>query len=328
MKRINVLLCTLLCIVSVAGMGCKKKPVGGLSGMIRIDGSSTVFPITEAVAEEFQKVNPGVRVVVGISGTGGGFKRFTVGETDINDASRPVQEAEGAIAKQHHIDYIELPIAFDGISVVVNPKNDFAKNMTTDELKKLWQPQSLVKKWSDLRPEWPARDIHLYGPGTDSGTFDYFTEVIVGQAKSSRPDYTASEDDNVLVQGVAGDPDALGYFGYAYYQSNQARLTVVAIDKGHGAIAPSKETIEAGTYPLSRPLFLYVNATIAKQPAMTKFVDFYLHNAATLSRAVGYVALPSDVYELAAARFQAGKTGSAFAGGGTAGKMLSELYRK
>lgn len=332
MKKITAVLCGVM-IVATLTIGCSKKAQQpgaqpGLSGMIRIDGSSTVFPITEAVAEEFQKVNAGVRVVVGISGTGGGFKRFVVGETDINDASRPIQETEATAASQHDIDFIELPVAYDGLSVVVHPSNGFATSMTIAELKKIWQPGSQVKLWSDVRAEWPAREIHLYGPGTDSGTFDYFTEAVVGEAKSCRADFTASEDDNVLVQGVTGDPDALGYFGYAYYQENKSRVKLVAVDKGTGAILPNAETIETGMYPLARPLLLYVNAQVAKQPAMTAFIDFYLRNGAALASEVGYIALPKEVYALATKRFQQGKTGSVFAGGGTAGKTLADMLRK
>ena len=270
----------------------------GLSGKIRIDGSSTVFPITEAVAEEFQKLHRKVRVTVGISGTGGGFKKFTTGQTDINDASRPIKGKEKDKAAKNGIDYIDLPVAYDGLSVVINPKNDFLDYLTVTELRKIWQPGSTVKNWNDVRPEWPNKPIKLYGPGADSGTFDYFTKKINGKSQASRSDYTASEDDNVLVMGVAGDTYSLGYFGYAYYKENQDKLKVVAIDGGDGPIKPSEKTINDGTYkPLSRPIFIYVNNKAAKRPVIKEFVSFYLKNAAVLSKEVGYVPLPVTKYQ-------------------------------
>ena len=247
----------------------------GLRGTVAIDGSSTVFPITEAVAEEFSKVEPRVRVTVGIAGTGGGFKRFGRGETDISDASRPMDASETDLAASNSIEYIELPVAFDGLSVLVNPSNGFVDSLTVQELKRIWEPGSTVRQWSDIRPTWPKREIHLYGPDTDSGTFDYFTEVVMGKTKASRSDYTASADDNVLVQGIAGDRDALGYFGYAYYAENQSRLKLVAVDSGQGPVLPSPETINSGTYhPLSRPLFLYINAKAAARPEVQAFIHF------------------------------------------------------
>jgi phosphate transport system substrate-binding protein len=284
-----------------------------LEGTIRIDGSSTVFPITEAVAEEFAGVQPRVRVTVGISGTGGGFKKFTVGETDISDASRPIKDKEAAKAKENGIEFIELPVAFDGISVVVNPNNDFCHTLTVDELYRIWNPDSTVKTWKDIRPEWPDRPIKLYGPGTDSGTFDYFTEAVNGKAQSCRADFTASEDDNVLVQGIAGDADALGFFGFAYFVENQQRLKLVSIDNGTAAVAPSMETIRDGTYqPLSRPIFIYISTAAAPRPEVGEFVKFYLDNAATLVPEVGYVPLPAHLYELVWNRFDKRVTGSAF----------------
>ena len=270
----------------------------GLFGKIRIDGSSTVFPITEAVAEEFQKLHRKVRVTVGISGTGGGFKKFATGQTDINDASRPIKGKEKDKAEKNGIDYIELPVAYDGLSVVVNPKNEFLDYLTVTELRKIWQPGSTVKNWNDVRPDWPNKPIKLYGPGADSGTFDYFTKKINGKSQASRSDYTASEDDNVLVMGVAGDTYSLGYFGYAYYKENQDKLKVVAIDGGDGPIKPSEKTINDGTYkPLSRPIFIYVNNKAAKRPVIKEFVSFYLKNAAVLSKEVGYVPLPGTKYQ-------------------------------
>lgn len=299
---------------------------GGLNGSVHVDGSSTVFPITEAVAEEFQKVHPRVRVTVGISGTGGGFKRFCVGETDINDASRVIKSKEIAGASEHGIEFIELPVAFDGLSVLVNPRNDFVDYLTVDELRKIWQPGSTVQKWSDVRPGWPNRPITLYGPGTDSGTFDYFTKAINGKEQACRPDFTASEDDNVLVQGIAGDENALGFFGYAYYVENRSRLKVVPIDAGNGSVAPSDSTINNGTYqPLSRPIFIYVTTKAAERPEVNAFVRFYLQNAETLTREVGYVPLPQKVYQLALRRFNNRIAGSAFSGRETVGINLEDL---
>lgn len=268
------------------------------SGTIEIDGSSTVFPITQAIAEEFQKSHPDVRVNVGVSGTGGGFKRFTKGEIDIVDASRPIKASEAQTATQNGIEYIEFKVAIDGIAVVVNPSNTWVDYMTVQELNMTWRPGSTVDSWNDIRPEWPNQPIHLYGPGTDSGTFDYFTEVIVGKEDASRPDYTASEDDNVLVQGIAGDPNALGYFGYAYYAKNTDKLKIVPIDSGSGPVTPSDQTINAGQYtPLSRPLFIYVNKESLKRPEVKAFVRFYMENAEQLVAGVGYTPLPTSVYQ-------------------------------
>jgi phosphate transport system substrate-binding protein len=269
-----------------------------LTGAIQIDGSSTVFPVSEAVGEEFQKVNPEVRVTVGVSGTGGGFKRFTVGETDISDASRPIKDSEAAAAKEKGIEYIELPVAYDGLSVIVNKDNDWVDKLTVEELKKIWEPDSKITKWNQIRPNWPDKEIKLYGPGTDSGTFDYFTEEINGKAQASRSDYNASEDDNVLVQGIEGDRYSLGYFGYAYYVENKDKLKVVPIDAGKGAIAPSEQTINDGTYsPLSRPIFIYVNKTALKRPEVYEFVKYYVTEAPKLVPEVGYVALPEKMYK-------------------------------
>ena len=217
-----------------------------MTGTIEIDGSSTVAPITEAVAEEFRKVQSSVQVNVGISGSGGGFKRFTVGETDISDASRTIKSSEAATASENGIEYFEFLVGVDGLSVMVSPKNDFVECITIEQLKMLWEPESSIDSWNDLDPSWPDRKINLYGPGTDSGTFDYFTEEVVGEAKLSRPDYTASEDDNVLVQGISGDRNALGYFGYAYYTQNTDKLKLVEVDSGNGCVAPSLATIADG----------------------------------------------------------------------------------
>ncbi len=270
----------------------------GLSGEIEIDGSSTVFPITEAVAEEFRKVHPGVQVNVGVSGTGGGFKRFTAGETDVSDASRPIKEREAEAAAKAGIEYIELRVAIDGLSVVVNPENEFVTCLTVDRLRDVWEPGSPVRKWSDIDPGWPDRDLRLYGPGTDSGTFDYFTEVIVGEAQSSRPDYTASEDDNVLVQGIRGDRNSLGYFGYAYYAENADIVKLVAVDGGDGCVAPSDASVQDGTYsPLSRPLLIYVSTDSLSRPEVKAFIEFYMEQGGALAAEVGYVPLPASVYQ-------------------------------
>ena len=268
-----------------------------LSGTMEIDGSSTVFPITEAVAEEFRKIYPQVRINVGISGTGGGFKRFVAGETQISDASRPISTSEKDTAAKNGIEWVEMPIAVDGLSVMVHPQNTWATSMTVAELKKLWEPESTIKRWNQIRPEWPDQPINLYGPGTDSGTFDYFTEVVVGKAKSSRADFTASEDDNVLVQGIAGDRNALGYFGYAYYVENQDKLKLVAIDAGQGTVLPSQQTIDDTTYtPLSRPLFIYVNKAALARPEVKEFIKFYMTKGPALVTEVGYIPMPARVY--------------------------------
>lgn len=294
---------------------------GTLSGTVKIDGSSTVFPITEAVAEEFGHLYRRARVTVGISGTGGGFRKFLAGETDINDASRPIKKSELEKAAKNSIEFIELPVAYDGISVVVNPENDFVDYLSVDELRKIWQPGSGVKRWSDVRQGWPAKPITLYGPGSASGTFDYFTKVINGKEQASRADFTASEDDNVLVQGIAGDENALGYFGYAYYAENRSRLKIVPVDDGNGPVTPSAETINNGAYsPLSRPIFIYVNKASLRRPVTAAFVKFYLRQAAQLTKEVGYVPLPARLYELALDRLDKGIAGSAFAEKKSAGK--------
>ncbi|OGW70928.1 MAG: protein sphX [Omnitrophica bacterium GWA2_41_15] len=306
------------------------------SKLIKVDGSSTVFPITEAVAEEFQKANSGIKVMVGISGTGGGFKRFGRGETDISDASRPIKPKEIDLAKENNIEYIELPVAYDGLSVIVNPKNTWADYLTVEELKKMWEPasQAVITKWSEIRAGFPDKEIRLFGPGTDSGTFDYFTEVICGKSGASRGDYTASEDDNVLVEGIASDTNALGYFGLAYYEQNKDKLKVVPIDDGNdangkGPISPSLGSVMDSTYqPLARPIFIYVSVKAAQKDEVKKFVEFYLKNAAELVREVGYIPLSSEAYEAALGRFQKGVTGSVFGGkAAKAGLSMTELLR-
>ncbi len=284
-----------------------------VKGVVAIDGSSTVFPISEAVAEEYLAVQPRVRVTVGVSGTGGGFKKFLAGEIDINDASRPIEAGEVNIALEKGYEFIELPIAFDGLSIVVNNANDWVDHLSIDELHKIWQPGSTVKLWSDVRPEWPSKVIHLYGPGTDSGTFDYFTETINGKSGASRPDYTASEDDNALVRGISGDTNAMGYFGYAYYASNKDQLKLVPIDGGTGAILPTPDTINTGEYsPLSRPIFIYVRKAALSRPEVVEFTLFYVNNAGALAEEVGYIPLPDVVYERAADKVNRGVSGTAY----------------
>lgn len=278
----------------------------GLSGSVEVDGSSTVYPITEAVAEEFLS-GPGrrVRVTVGVSGTGGGFKRFCTGETAISNASRPIAELERELCAENGVDFLELPIAMDGIAVAVNKENTFAQCMTVEELRSIWEPGSTVRRWSDVRAGWPDQVIRLYGPGADSGTFDYFTEAIVGEARASRPDFTASEDDNVLVQGIAGDPGALGYFGLAYYEENADRLGVVAVDGGQGCVVPSGEAIHQGRYvPLSRPVFIYVNTAHLARPEVEAFVRFYVQNSSVLAEEVGYVGLDEATRREALSRLE------------------------
>jgi phosphate transport system substrate-binding protein len=268
-----------------------------LSGAIELDGSSTVYPITEALAEEFQRMHPRTRVTVGISGTGGGFKRFCAGEIDIADASRPIKDEERALCAENGVAFHEIRIAWDGLSVVTNPANDFVQCLTVDELKRIWEPGSTIANWSEIRPGFPNKRLALYGPGTDSGTFDYFTEAIVGEEDASRPDYTASEDDNVLVQGIAGDPEGLGYFGYAYYEENQDKLKLIAVDGGSGCVQPTVETIESGEYaPLSRPLYLYVREDALQQPQVGAFLEFGLTEGRELVRQVGYIPLRDEQY--------------------------------
>jgi len=262
---------------------------------VRIDGSSTVYPITQAVAEEYLKVNPQVAATVGVSGTGGGFKKFTQGEIDICDASRGIKDSEREACEKAGIEFIELIVAYDGLAVVIHPENTAIKCLTVDQLKQLWEPASKISKWSDLNPDWPAEVINLYGPGTDSGTFDYFTKAIVGEEKSSRTDYTASEDDNQLVRGVAEDKYALGYFGYAYYAENSDSLKLLGVDGGDGCVTPSTQTVREGSYkPLSRPLFLYVRKSSLAQPHVAEFLRFYLENAAKLATEVGYVPVSDE----------------------------------
>lgn len=307
------------------------KSVESQEKIIKIDGSSTVYPITEAVAEEFQKAKKGaIKVTVGISGTGGGFKKFCRGETDISDASRPIVKKEMDACKDAGIEYIELPVAYDGIVVMVNPKNTWVTSMTPSDLKKIWEPSAerVITKWNQVNPKWPDSPLKLYGPGVDSGTFDYFTEAIVGKSRSSRGDFTASEDDNVLVQGIATDRGALGFFGYAYYAENKDKLKIVPIDGGKGPIVPSEKTIMDGTYqPLSRPIFIYVNKKSAERPEVREFVEFYLKYASKLVKQVKYVPLPDRAYKLAEERFSKKVTGTVFGGEAKIGMKVEDLLK-
>jgi phosphate transport system substrate-binding protein len=306
----------------------------GLSGEILIDGSSTVFPVTSAAAEEFNQYAPDVRAPVGVSGTGGGFKKFCAGETDIQDASRPISTGEVETCKQNNVEYIELPVAYDGLAVVVNPQNDWVDYLTVEELKKIWEPaaQGTVTNWNQVREGFPDKPLQLFGAGTDSGTFDYFTEAIMGKAKEQRGDYQASEDDNVLVQGVSGDANALGYFGYAYVVENPGKLKVVPVGESkEKAVEPSVETVKNGTYqPLSRPLFIYVKKASADRPEVKAFVDFYLSKSFTpliQSREVGYIALTDELYQAIAKRFTDGTTGTLFPNGAEVGATLDRYLK-
>ena len=319
-------------VALVAGAFSATPATAQAETFIKVDGSSTVFPITEAVAEEFQKAKKNVvKVTVGISGTGGGFKKFCRGETDISDASRPILQKEMDDCKKAGVEYYELPVAYDALTVMVNPKNDWIKSITVAELKKIWEPaaQGKIMKWNQVNPKWPDAPIKLYGAGSDSGTFDYFTEAVVGKAKSSRGDFTASEDDNVLVQGIANDKNALGYFGFAYYAENPTKLKAVAIDGGKGPVMPSAKSVEDGTYnPLGRPIFIYVSKKAAAKPEVKEFVEYYLKNAAPLVKEVKYVPLPAKAYSTALEHFQKGKVGTVFGGGSEVGLKIEDLLKR
>ncbi len=302
--------------------------------VVKIDGSSTVYPITEAVAEEFQKAKKNaIKVTVGISGTGGGFKKFCRDEIDFANASRPITEKEMAACKEAGVQYIEMPVAFDALTVVVNPKNTFLKQATVEEMKALWEPaaQGKITRWNQVNPAWPDAPIKLFGAGADSGTFEYFTEAMVGKAKSSRGDYTASEDDNVLVQGVSRDVNALGYFGYAYYAENQNKLKALPIvsPKTGKAVEPSAANVENGTYqPLSRPIFVYVKAKSLEKPEVREFVDFYMKNAARLTKEVKYVPLPAAAYTGNMKHVNDKKLGTVFGGKNEIGITIDELMKR
>lgn len=308
-------------------------PLAATAQVVKVDGSSTVYPVTEAVAEEFQKANRGLKVTVGVSGTGGGFKKFCRAETDVSNASRPISKSEMEACRAAGVEYYELPVAFDALTVVINPRNTWLKQATVAELKKLWEPaaQGKVTHWNQVNPAWPKEPVKLFGAGSDSGTFDYFTEAIVGKSKASRGDFTASEDDNVLVQGVAGDVNAIGYFGYAYYAENQNKLKALPIveKEGKPAVSPSEQTVLNGTYqPLSRPIFIYVNAKSLDKPEVKKFVDFYMAQGANLAKEVKYVPLPADAYKTALQHIAAGKKGTVFGGKNEVGITIPELLKR
>src|SRR5688500_11945728 len=325
--RVNsVRLISVLVLISL--VSCFKQ----YKGRINIDGSSSVYPITEAVAEEYRNDHSDIRVTVGVSGTGGGFKKFARGEIDISNASRPIKEPEIKACASNNIGFIEIPVAYDGLAVVISPANELVDYLTVEELKKMWEPaaQEKVKSWKQIRESFPDIPLRLYGAGTSSGTYDYFTEAIVGKAKSSRGDYTASEDDNVLVQGVSTDKGGLGFFGLAYYVENKTKLKLVGIDagKGKGPIYPTDSTVRTGVYaPLSRPEFIYINALSANSAVIQDFVRFYMENAPQLVQEVGYVPLPGEAYTLSYQRFQNKKLGSMFANKSTVGADLVELLK-
>jgi phosphate transport system substrate-binding protein len=294
---------------------------------VKIDGSSTVYPITEAIAEDFQKAKKGAaRVTVGVSGTGGGFKKFCAGDIDIANASRPIKDSEIAQCKKAGISFIELPVAYDALTVVVNKNNNWAKNLTTAELKKIWEPgaKGKITNWNQVRPGFPNAPLKLYGPGADSGTFDYFTEAINGKSKASRTDFTPSEDDNVLVQGVSRDKNALGYFGYAYYDANKSKVNAVSVN----GVMPSRKTVENGKYqPLARPIFIYVNSKAAQRPEVKQFVEYYLTNGAKAAQSVKYVPLPAKAYKTALSHFKKPKLGTVFVGKSDVGITIDELLQ-
>ncbi|MBH9554114.1 PstS family phosphate ABC transporter substrate-binding protein [Inhella gelatinilytica] len=301
--------------------------------VVKIDGSSTVFPITEGVAEDFQKAKKGaVKVTVGISGTGGGFKKFCRGETDISNASRPILAKEMADCKAAGVEYFELPVAFDALTVVINPRNAWLKQITVAELKAIWEPaaQGKVTRWNQVNPAWPDAPIKLFGAGADSGTFDYFTEAINGKSKASRGDFTASEDDNVLVQGVSSDINAIGYFGYAYYAENQGKLKALPIVNPKGqAVAPSEAAVLAGSYePLSRPIFIYVNAKSLAKPEVKEFVEYMMKHSAKIAKEVKYVPLPAKAYTTGLDHLNKGKKGTVFGGKNEVGVTIEELMAR
>ena len=323
-------------LATACGNGGQQAATDARPAVVTIDGSSTVFPISEAVAEEYQKTNPNVRVTVGISGTGGGFQKFCRGETDISDASRPIKPVEIEACNKAGIEYIELPVAYDGLAVVVNPKNTWAASVTVEELRKLWEPeaQGKISRWNQVRPSWPNREIHLFGAGVDSGTYDYFTEAIVGKEGASRGDFTSSEDDNVIVQGIANDELGLGFIPLAYVEQNKDKLKLVPVDdgksdNGNGPITPSPETVRDGTYqPLARPLFIYVARKASDRPEVRGFVESYFSQPELMAE-VGYIALTSQIYDLVKTHFAERKVGTAFGSGGSqVGMTLEELLTR
>ena len=333
-RRASLLLTTAATLVLA---GCGGSGSSTSASVVTLDGSSTVFPVSEAVAEEFQKANPGVRVTVGISGTGGGFQKFCRGETDISNASRPISATEAEACAKSGIPFIELPVAYDGLAIVVNPKATWADMLTVAELKTMWAPeaQDKVKRWTQVRPGWPDRELHLFGAGVDSGTYDYFTQAIVGKEGASRGDFTSSEDDNVLVQGIANDELALGFMPYAYYAENRDALKLVPVDdgkpdNGSGPILPGVDTVKGGTYqPLSRPVFIYVSTKALDRPEVLRFVDFYLTRGGALAEEVGYVPLGERGYQLVGEHFTARRTGSVFEHAGSqVGLTIEQLLAR
>jgi phosphate transport system substrate-binding protein len=334
-SRVAVALILLTALLSGCGAGKNASTVstGAEAPVIRIDGSSTVFPIAEAVAEEFQLSQRGrVRVTVGLSGTGGGFNKLCRGDGEISNASRPILQEEIQACRAAGIGFIELPIAFDAITVVVHPQNGWVESLSVADLKKIWEPaaQATILRWNQVRPEWPDEPLMLFGPGADSGTFDYFTEAVVGEAKSSRGDFTASEDDNVLVQGVENNKNSLGYFGLAYYVSHQERMRAVPIVNSRGAaILPSIASATDGSYePLSRPLFIYVSATAARRPEVRQFIEFYMNEGPPLAAEAGFVPLPERASQVALEHFQDGRLGSVFGGTPEVGVTIEELLER
>jgi len=320
--------------MAVAGAFAAASPVAAQQHVVKVDGSSTVYPITEAVAEEFQKMKKqAIQVTVGISGTGGGFKKFCRGEIDISDASRPISAKEMKACAEAGIKYVELPVAFDALTVVINHKNTWIKELKVEELKTMWEPaaQAKVTNWNQVNPSWPSAPLKLFGPGADSGTFDYFTDAINGKEKASRGDFTASEDDNVLVQGVSRDVNAIGYFGMAYYIENKDKLKAVPIvDKnGKKAVSPSLETVMDGTYqPLARPIFIYVSDKAMQRPEVNEFIQFYLKSAPALVKEVGYVPLAKQHYDMALRNFTTKKLGTGFGGKSEVGVKVEELLAR
>ena len=329
--RFTLLTATAIALLSVAASAPQSgSQLATLKGEIRVDGSSTVYPITEAVAEDFSKAAKGVRTTVGVSGTGGGFKRFCKGETDISNASRPITKTEAETCKGANIEFVELPVAYDGLCIAISKQNTWATKLTVDQIKKIYSASGTAKTWKDLDSAWPDRAIKVYSPGTDSGTFDYFKEVTVGKDGKVRSDMSVSEDDNVLVNGVAGDRDAIGYFGFAYYVENKDKLVAVAVDDGKGAVLPTDATILDGSYePFSRPVFIYVNRKSADRPEVGAFVDFYLQQAAALSKEVGYTPLPDSIYGTARTNWKARRTGTQFldAKGDKVSGSLANVYK-
>jgi phosphate transport system substrate-binding protein len=323
---------TSITLIAAAALAASA-PAVAQQRVVKVDGSSTVFPVTEAVAEDFQVAKKrSVHVTVGISGTGGGFKKFCRGETDVSNASRPILRKEMDDCKAAGIEYIELPVAFDALTVVINPKNNFVKQLTIAEMKKMWEPaaQGKVTTWNQVNPAWPNQPMKLFGPGADSGTFDYFTEAVVGKSKSSRGDFTASEDDNVLVQGVARDVNSLGYFGFAYYVENRDKLKAVPIVNEKGQpVTPSMEAVERGSYsPLSRPIFIYVSVKSLQKPEVKEVVEYYLQNGGKLAREVKYVPLPDSAYKTALQHVRQGKKGTVFGGVAEVGITIEELLKR